>query len=149
MESKTQTPADALAQTSAPANPTDNGANGVQVGGDHYIAPLQHWDFVAKNRLDYIIGNATKYVSRWKKKGGKQDLQKSMHYVDKQIELHAAGIAKPLPFGLKVTVAEFAAANQLGTVETMACELLAGWRSKKDLVMAKTAIQTLLDRAEA
>lgn len=123
-------------------------ANAIQVGGVHYKTPMEHWDFIERNRLRYVEGCATKYVTRWKKKGGKEDLKKALHYTDKMIELHAEGTLKPLPYGLKVSVAEFAAANDLGAIETMAVELLSGWRSKKDLAMAKTAIQTLLDRPE-
>lgn len=122
-------------------------ANDRQVGGIHYKTHLEHWDFVERNRLSYVIGCATKYVTRHTKKNGAEDLQKALHYVDKAIELHAAGTLKALPFSLKVPVSEFAAVNGLGPVETMAVELLAGFRTKKDLAMAKTAIQTLIDRS--
>jgi hypothetical protein len=30
---------------------------------------------------------AVKYLSRWRKKGGMQDLHKARHYIDKLIEL--------------------------------------------------------------
>lgn len=135
---------------SAPAGETKaSSANDTQVGGTHYKTPLEHWDFVERNRLSYVIGCATKYVTRHKKKAGPEDLAKAGHYTDKALELHASGVLKPLPFGLKVPVSEFAAANDLGPVETMAVELLAGFRTKKDLVMARKAIQTLIDRPAA
>lgn len=62
-------------------------ANERQEGGNHYIAPIQHWDYVAANDLDYFQGQITKYVTRWKKKGGVLDLKKAKHFLDKYIEL--------------------------------------------------------------
>jgi len=62
-------------------------ANAKQVGGEHYKNPVQHWDWVASNELDYFQGQITKYVARWKKKGGIQDLEKARHFLDKYIEL--------------------------------------------------------------
>lgn len=65
-------------------------ANKKQVGGDHYKkSRIQHWDFVWANDLDYYQGNITKYVTRWKDKGGLSDLRKAQHYLEKYIELIA------------------------------------------------------------
>ncbi len=61
--------------------------NSRQVGGNHYAASIQHWDIVAMHGLDYFQGNITKYVMRWKKKGGIQDLEKAKHYLEKYISL--------------------------------------------------------------
>lgn len=63
-------------------------ANNKQVGGDHYKEkPIQPWDFIAANRIGYFEGNIIKYVSRWRDKGGVDDLHKARHYLDKLIEL--------------------------------------------------------------
>ena len=62
-------------------------ANDTQVGGRHYLASIQHWDYVAANNLDYFQGQITKYVTRWKQKGGVQDLLKARHFLDKYIEI--------------------------------------------------------------
>lgn len=62
------------------------GANERQVGGGHYSGEYQHWDFVEDAGLRYVPGNATKYVARWRKKNGRQDLEKAIHYLDKAIE---------------------------------------------------------------
>lgn len=71
----------------APYAPTPE-ANAVQVGGAHYkTKAIQPWDYIAANSLDYFQGNIVKYVSRWKDKGGMQDLEKARHYLDKYIEL--------------------------------------------------------------
>lgn len=63
-------------------------ANEMQIGGDHYREKtIQPWDFIAANQLGYFEGNIVKYVSRWKDKGGINDLKKARHYLDKLIEL--------------------------------------------------------------
>lgn len=62
-------------------------ANSKQVGGQHYKTPIQHWDFVHANDLDYFQGQITKYVCRWKRKNGVQDLRKAQHFLEKYIEL--------------------------------------------------------------
>jgi hypothetical protein len=63
-------------------------ANDTQISGNHYKGkPLQVWDFVAANNLGYFEGNIIKYVSRWKDKGGVDDLRKAKHYIEKLIEL--------------------------------------------------------------
>lgn len=63
------------------------GANERQVGGQHYKTRIEHWDFVDANDLDYFQGQITKYVARWRDKGGVEDLRKARHFLDKYIEL--------------------------------------------------------------
>lgn len=62
-------------------------ANDRQVGGDHYRSPMQHWDFVWANNLDYFQGQITRYVTRWRNKDGLEDLYKAKHFLEKYIEL--------------------------------------------------------------
>lgn len=67
-------------------------ANDNQVGGSHYRHAVQHWDIMAEYLGSaYFKGNATKYISRWQRKGGVQDLEKASHYLEKMIELVEAG----------------------------------------------------------
>ena len=61
-------------------------ANDRQVGGNHYKFEVQHWDVAVALKLDYFSGQVTKYVSRWRKKNGLQDLDKALHFLDKLIE---------------------------------------------------------------
>jgi hypothetical protein len=64
-------------------------ANEIQIAGNHYKAKaIQPWDYIACNELGYFEGNIVKYVSRWKDKGGVEDLRKARHYLDKLIELN-------------------------------------------------------------
>ena len=58
-----------------------------QVGGDHYQAPYQHWDWAAETGLGYLEANATKYLARFRKKAGRLDLEKALSYVEKAIVL--------------------------------------------------------------
>ena len=63
-------------------------ANGQQVGGSHYaVKTIQPWDYIIANDLGYLEGNVVKYVSRWKDKGGIEDLKKAQHYLKKLIEV--------------------------------------------------------------
>lgn len=63
-------------------------ANEIQVGGEHYKKnAIQPWDYIVSNQLGYLEGNVVKYVSRWKDKGGRQDLEKAKHYLDKLLEV--------------------------------------------------------------
>lgn len=63
-------------------------ANDVQVAGTHYKdKAIQPWDYIVANELGYLEGNIVKYVSRWKDKGGLDDLKKAQHYLAKLIEV--------------------------------------------------------------
>jgi|TARA_R110002167_G_scaffold49606_1_gene145299 hypothetical protein len=52
----------------------------------HYSnLPIEPWDFIQKNKLDFFEGNVVKYICRWKNKGGVDDLQKAITYINKII----------------------------------------------------------------
>lgn len=61
-----------------------------QIGGKHYkgfkIQPIQ---YITANNIPYIEGNIIKYISRWRDKGGLDDLDKVIHYVEllKEVEI--------------------------------------------------------------
>ena len=68
--------------------PTQGGANNHQIGGTHYKAhKYETWDVIIDWNLGHLDGNAVKYLSRWRLKGGLQDLKKARHYLDKLIEV--------------------------------------------------------------
>lgn len=62
-------------------------ANNKQVGGNHYATAIQPWDYVIANNLGYLEGTAIKYLSRFRQKGGIQDLKKAIHFIEKLIEV--------------------------------------------------------------
>jgi len=63
-------------------------ANLIQIGGDHYNTPIQHWDFVIANGVPYMEAQIMKYLLRWRQKGGVQDLKKAQHFLDKLMEVN-------------------------------------------------------------
>ena len=68
-------------------------ANTLQVAGNHYKEKaIQPWDYIATNGLGYFEGNVVEYVSRWRDKGGIEDLRKARHYLDKLIELEISNV---------------------------------------------------------
>ena len=53
----------------------------------HYSKlPIEPWDFIQQNKLDFFEGNVIKYICRWKNKGGVADLRKAITYIEKIIE---------------------------------------------------------------
>ena len=58
-----------------------------QIGGDHYKnMAIQPIEYIQANNLGFLEGNIVKYVSRWKSKGGVEDLKKARHYINLLIE---------------------------------------------------------------
>ena len=39
-------------------------------------------DYIVANKLTYCEGNVVKYISRWRHKGGVEDLKKAKQYID-------------------------------------------------------------------
>jgi hypothetical protein len=54
-----------------------------QEGGGHYHNfAIQPHEYIVKNDIPWSAANAIKYLSRYRLKGGKQDLLKARHYID-------------------------------------------------------------------
>lgn len=63
-----------------------------QVGGSHYRdMKIQPIAYIMANQIPFPEGNVIKYVSRWRKKAGLQDLKKARHMLDTIIEAVEAG----------------------------------------------------------
>ena len=59
-----------------------------QIGGSHYKnMAIQPTEYIVKNGLNFVEGNIVKYVTRYKFKGGLEDLKKAQHYLAILIEL--------------------------------------------------------------
>lgn len=70
-------------------NGTASGAEAliVQIGGHHYKKlSIQPVEYIHANSISYFEGNVIKYVTRWRDKGGLEDLEKARHYLDLLIE---------------------------------------------------------------
>jgi len=109
-------------------------ANDNQVGGNHYQSTFQHWDLVVVCGLGYFEGQVTKYVSRWKSKGGVQDLRKAAHFAHKMME-----VIGECP-SVKISVAErkqkaedFCKVNKISGFEAMIIKIFCAWNSKYDI----------------
>ena len=48
-------------------------------------------DFCLKNNLDFMQGNVIKYVTRYNKKNGIEDLEKAKEYINRLIEFEKRG----------------------------------------------------------
>lgn len=71
------------------------GANDTQVGGDHYKkGGEEHWDRAYRLQYDCFQYIITKWIERWREKGGIQDLEKARHAIDKYIEVAKAHEAR-------------------------------------------------------
>lgn len=59
-----------------------------QIGGVHYAGlAIQPVQYIHANKIEFCEGSVIKYVTRWRDKGGIQDLQKARHFIDILIEL--------------------------------------------------------------
>lgn len=92
--------------------------NDYQIDGRHYEGVMQHWDFAAANfGPGYFLGQATKYVCRWKKKNGLVDLNKARHFLVKyeSINWQVLGYAnRPV---IAISPAKFCQMHQLDDLE--------------------------------
>ena len=61
--------------------------NDKQIGGTHYKTSIQPWDAILDWELGFLDGCAVKYLARWRKKGGLDDLRKAVHFIEKLIEV--------------------------------------------------------------
>lgn len=71
----------------------DNDPSKIQIGGTHYkefeIDPVE---LCVRDGLDFLQGNAIKYIMRYDKKGSpRQDLEKAKHYIDLLIKWKVDG----------------------------------------------------------
>lgn len=117
--------------------------NDTQVGGDHYVAEYQHWDFIEEHGLGYIEGVASKYIVRWQRKGqGLEDLKKAMHYLRKLVELTVDG-RKNRGTITYPNFKRFCEANKVGAQERDALLLVFTWHSPEMLSDAVSIIHEL------
>lgn len=78
----------ATARISTAAAPTPTSALAVQQGGSHYKdKAIQPVEYIHANGLGFLEGCIVKRITRWRDKGGTEDLLKIKHEVDLLIEL--------------------------------------------------------------
>ena len=113
-------------------------ANEQQVGGTHYKSAYQHWDLIEKFNVGYLPAQVTKYLTRWKKKNGLQDLEKAEHFFDKFLEREVAAHKAYVE-----DLERFLKENEVGVAESTVFWLLFSYLSGSLPVLYR--IKTALD----
>lgn len=127
---------------------SDLDSNSYQVGGDHYKASYQHWDFAIEVPLSYLEAATTKYVVRHPKKGGVEDLKKALHYLNKLVEV-AFRQSRAMPYAETLaSVQMFSRANALGALERRYVEILSTWEDVAELEYARELLLYMITFAE-
>lgn len=68
-----------------------------QQGGSHYKEMrMQPVEFIHTNNLGFIEGSVIKYVSRHRRKHGKEDLKKAIHFLELLIQLEYPEKKEPI-----------------------------------------------------
>lgn len=69
----------------------------IQIGGGHYKSmAIQPMEFSMLNDLDPCQHTIVKYVTRFRDKGGIEDLEKAKHVIDMLIEFEKKKAAPPV-----------------------------------------------------
>jgi hypothetical protein len=122
----------------------DKVANDMQVGGSHYKEAdgVQHWDFTWENGYNQFEYSVSKYVYRYPKKGGVQDLHKAMHHLEKYFEVDpSAGV----PLNRTYMVCEdWCVLKGLGATQTSILCFL----HLHQLLLAMTMLHSLIEQEE-
>lgn len=121
--------------------------NDRQVGGTHYESEYQHWDFIEQCGIGYLEGVATKYVVRWRGRGGTLDLRKAIHYVEKLIELQRTHNRLPRGNAPESLLKLFIEENNLTGSEGLVISLLCTWSTRAELRTAARLIERLIEES--
>ena len=120
-------------------------ANTKQVAGGHYKTNgIQHWDLIDDNDVGYLAGNATKYLTRFRRKNGLQDLEKSLHYIEKMIEKYSNFGGRSGHEVSDLEIETFFSDNDIAGIEREPIRLILNWRTVADLRVAKTWVGSLV-----
>jgi len=105
--------------------------------------------------MPYHEGCITKYVTRWRKKDGKRDLEKALHFLSKLEEYRRENpatlpkrVQQELPY-IWAQVADMCKANDLNDLERAFIERLCVWTELEDLDAARELLFLLMDEADA
>lgn len=108
-------------------------ANNIQIGGDHYRhSSYQHWDWAWFAQLDSFQYPITKYVARWKRKNGFEDLDKAEHYLTKYIEVLGQNTSNRANISW-VECRRWADAEKLDVYQHDICSAVANWGTTAQL----------------
>ena len=124
--------------------------NKTQVGGSHYRTrtDMQHWDLMAAHGVGYLEGQASRYVFRWRKKNGIEDLQKARHFLLKIIEVHLRQKVKESPRVPLENTVLFVQANKMHPVDGAIFAMILTWQNLQDVQRCIEQVDKLLAAAE-
>lgn len=124
--------------------------NVAQVGGDHYDSSYKHWDWIVDIKMPYLPGNATKYVARWRKKSGLQDLLKAKSYIEKMISTYPISFDFNFNPSYKVRACteRFIEVNKLDGLEAQFMWCLCGKRKMWNLKDAMNVLASMITIAK-
>lgn len=124
-------------------------ANDRQVGGSHYKGvSYEHWDFSWDLGLDGITHTGTKYLSRWRKKGGLEDLDKVDHYFQKLQDLGGPPMRfRALPQMTQIQIFwRFVQAIQMPLEETIILYWMCFWKNESELQYSRDLMQKFITK---
>lgn len=99
----------------------------MQVGGDHYkTGGIQPIEFAHQNNYDPAAFSVLKYVSRHRRKAGRQDLEKAMHFALIREEL-LSKYGNTFQPTYHISMGEYCASNDLGYNDSWALMQLESW----------------------
>jgi hypothetical protein len=129
-----------------------------QVGGNHYAAAYQHWDWAMDVNLGYFEAAASKYAFRWYKKNGLEDLDKARSYLIKAKEgyvnsrwinrcYHVSAIFDRVRAQEKYC--NFVNSAKVPDVEAELCLTISEWRNDTDLSVLIGLISAHMDAVQS
>lgn len=108
-----------------------------QVGGTHYGNKYGHWDYCKDAQTPYLEGHATKYIYRWRKKGGIEDLEKALSFIDKIMAGNEDTSCDRDTYQYNELLERFFFENDVPAFERMLIYLIVNWQTYQDLIEAR------------
>lgn len=115
-----------------------------QIGGTHYKNfKIQPIELIMHYNLGYCEGNIIKYICRYKNKGGAEDLNKALHYIDFLLEFkkHEENYEFTWP-GLSY-IEDFILVNELSDVHEAIITCIVMYNSSGDKKWLRLAAQNI------
>lgn len=128
-----------------------------QIGGNHYQADYQHWDWCIDLGLGYLESAATKYVTRCYKKNGVQDVEKAITYLEKAQEARSQGRYSNQSMGTRGMASQdkalrltrkFCNSADLDHLQSEFIERVQDWRTIEDLSGAIAIARLIIASAQ-
>lgn len=124
--------------------------NDKQVGGDHYKGiAVDVIRFCLIHNIEFSMGSAFKYIVRWRKKNGIEDLEKALHYLNcilfDRMERNPNGnnIDPVLDFEIEIIRSWLAQFKGLSPLEIMVIERVWEYKCSGEIQNLKSAIRLL------